>query len=106
MSYEYLLFDLAVLIGPLVLGFFGPTYFRGRSARAWLSVFLAAIPFIIWDALVAGEHWYFSAQYTLGVEFLGLPLEEWLFFGTWLAHTVAAPSPTTSGTTAMTEATI
>lgn len=80
MAFEYLLFDLLVLAGPLVLGFFGPTYFRGRSLRAWVAVFAAAIPFLIWDALVADRHWFFSSEYTLGPELFGLPIEEWLFF--------------------------
>jgi isorenieratene synthase len=80
MKSEYLLFDLLVLAAPFVLGFMGPTFFRGRSARAWLAVALAAIPFLIWDAMVAGRHWNFSEAHTLGPELFGLPVEEWLFF--------------------------
>lgn len=80
MSYEYLAFDLLVWIGPFVLGFFGPTFFRGRSMRAWLAVMAAALPFLVWDIAVAGEHWQFSEAYTLGPSLWGLPLEEWLFF--------------------------
>ncbi len=80
MAAEYLLFDLAVLAGPVALGFFGPTFFRGRSARAFIAALIAAIPFLIWDVAVADTHWFFSPERTLGWRPGGLPIEEWLFF--------------------------
>ena len=38
------------------------------------------IPYIIWDVLVTGSHWWFNKAYTLDFRLLGLPIEEWLFF--------------------------
>ena len=37
--------------------------------------------FVAWDAAFTAQGvWGFSDRYTLGVRFLGLPIEEWLFF--------------------------
>ena len=38
------------------------------------------VPFVIWDILVTGSHWWFNEAYTLDFRFLGLPIGEWLFF--------------------------
>ena len=80
MHAEYLLFDLLVLAGPLVLSLM-PRHGLRDVARslAWATV-LVAVPFVAWDAAVAGSHWWFDARYTLGIELFGLPIEEVLFF--------------------------
>ncbi|MBP9700369.1 lycopene cyclase domain-containing protein [Candidatus Woesebacteria bacterium] len=45
------------------------------------SIFIAALPFIGWDLLaVERGHWSFNPHYLSGISFLGLPLEEYLFF--------------------------
>ncbi len=38
------------------------------------------IPYIIWDSLVTGSHWWFNEEYTLNFSLAGLPIGEWLFF--------------------------
>ena len=53
-----------------------------RSPRRWLAavvpVFLA---FNLWDwAAIRRGHWTYSPRYTTGIELLGLPLEELVFF--------------------------
>lgn len=59
------------------------TEFRMKSGLRLFqpSIFLAAIPFIIWDIIaVERNHWSFNPKYLTGITFFGLPLEEYLFF--------------------------
>lgn len=80
MPFEYLAMD-AVIFGP---AFIYASARRRLSVRQWLGVFasiiLVATPFVAWDVAVTGHHWWFDARYVVGVELLGLPVEEWLFF--------------------------
>ena len=80
MKFEYLLFNLVVITGPIACQFnrqIKPiSYWRLRL----LSSAIVMIPYIIWDVLVTGSHWWFNAAYTLNFRLLGLPIEEWLFF--------------------------
>ncbi|MEM6294662.1 MAG: lycopene cyclase domain-containing protein [Myxococcota bacterium] len=80
MRAEYLLFDLLILAGPLALSLMPRHQFLAKARGIAIAVLLIAVPFIAWDAAVAGEHWWFDARYTLGVELFGLPIEEVLFF--------------------------
>lgn len=45
-----------------------------------MAIFLTLVPFITWDALVTGRHWWFNDTYLIGSRLFGLPLEECLFF--------------------------
>ena len=38
------------------------------------------VPYVIWDVLVTGSHWWFNEAYTLDFRVLGLPIGEWFFF--------------------------
>lgn len=80
MPSEYLLFDLLILAAPLLVGAWKPAWFYDRLGAALRSTLLMAIPFVAWDAAVAGRHWWFDERYTLGLELLGLPIEEIMFF--------------------------
>jgi len=55
---------------------------------------VAAIPFAYpWDIIAIRERiWYFERPYVLGIEWLGLPIEEWVFiiFVTLLFGSVTA----------------
>ena len=79
---EYLIFNIIVLSGPLLFGSMRRFYFINRWPIAFVSIVIAAIPFIIWDILVTGRHWMFNENFTLPWRFASLPLEEWLFFFT------------------------
>jgi lycopene cyclase domain-containing protein len=79
MRVEYLLFNIFVIAGPL-LAFLLPIRFRRPHTAIFFSVLLVALPFYVWDVLVTGMWWYFNSEYILGVRFLGVPLEEYLFF--------------------------
>ena len=80
MKFEYLLFNLTVVLGPVASQFSRQI----KSVSRWrlklrVSV-IVMIPYVIWDALVAGSHWQFNTVYTLDFRFFSLPIEEWLFF--------------------------
>lgn len=80
MKFEYLLFNLIVIAGPIACQFnrqIKPiSYWRLRL----LTNAIVMIPYIVWDVLVTGSHWWFNAAYTLDFRLLGLPIEEWFFF--------------------------
>jgi lycopene cyclase domain-containing protein len=80
MKYEYLLFNLVIILGPLALSFDRKVHFVDKWSKAFIAAGITLIPFIIWDALVTGRHWWFNKTFTLDFRLLGLPLEEWLFF--------------------------
>ena len=80
MRAEYLLFDLLILAGPLALSLMPRHRFLARARSLMLATLVVAVPFVAWDAAVAGSHWWFDPRYTLGVSLFGLPVEEVLFF--------------------------
>jgi lycopene cyclase domain-containing protein len=82
MKLEYLTFNIIVFTGPLLFGSFQRFYFLDRWRDTLISVFIIAVPFIIWDVLVTDKHWMFNPQYTLNYRIAHLPIEEWLFFFT------------------------
>ncbi|MDE0424169.1 MAG: lycopene cyclase domain-containing protein [Candidatus Poribacteria bacterium] len=80
MKFEYLLFNLAVVVGPVVSQFSRQIKSVSRWRLKLLVSVIVMIPYVIWDALVAGSHWQFNTAYTLDFRLFGLPIEEWLFF--------------------------
>jgi len=79
---EYLLLDLIILAGPVIMSFERQIHFVDKWRYAWAAIIIVAIPYLIWDSLVTGAHWWFNEKYTLDLRLAGLPLEEWLFFFT------------------------
>ena len=82
MHYEYFLFNLIVLLGPIAASFETRVHFVTKWRHALPAIALAALPYIVWDALVTGRHWNFNSAYILGISPFGLPIEEILFFFT------------------------
>lgn len=82
MKYEYLIFNIIVLSGPLFFGSLKQFYFLDKIKYALLSISISAIPFLLWDAAVTERHWFFANEYTFGFRVFGLPFEEILFFFT------------------------
>ncbi|MBN1541742.1 lycopene cyclase domain-containing protein [candidate division KSB1 bacterium] len=82
MAAEYVLFNLAVIAGPLALSFDRQVRYYRRWGMALLSAALVAPGYLFWDAAVTGKHWNFNPDYTLDLKLGGLPIGEWLFFFT------------------------
>jgi|WetSurMetagenome_2_1015567.scaffolds.fasta_scaffold85490_3 lycopene cyclase domain-containing protein len=81
MRTEYLIVLGAILLFPLVLSFIMPLKLYARWRAMVLSMGLVCIPYWTWDAIVTARgHWSFNPSYVLGITFLGMPVEEWLFF--------------------------
>jgi len=57
-------------------------HFVDKWRYAWPAMIIISIPYLIWDSLVTGAHWWFNEKYTLDFRLAGLPLEEWFFFFT------------------------
>lgn len=82
MKIEYLLFNIIVLAGPLIMSFEPNMRFIQHWRSVLIAIILPLIPFILWDSVVTGRHWHFNEVYTLDARILALPIEEWLFFMT------------------------
>ncbi len=80
MQTEYLIYNIIVAAGPVSLSFDRKVHFVSHWKNALPALAMSAIPFLLWDIVVSGRHWWFNEAYTLGLRFLGLPVEEWLFF--------------------------
>ena len=82
MKYEYLIFNIIVISGPLFFGSLKRFYFINNLTKAIPSIIIAAIPFIVWDISVTNRHWFFADKYTIGFRIFHLPIEEIMFFFT------------------------
>ncbi len=89
MKLEYLLFNTVIVIFPLISSIvisIQKTQEAKQKRKAlfffFISCFITAIPFIIWDVYVTDLHWYFNKKYITGLHIFNLPIEEILFFFT------------------------
>lgn len=80
MRTTYLIFNLIVIIGPLSLSFDRKVHFVDKWHNVFKAILMSLAVFVTWDSLVTERHWWFNDQYTLGINMLKLPIEEWLFF--------------------------
>jgi lycopene cyclase domain-containing protein len=80
MNFEYLIFNLVVLSGPVFFGSLKCCYIWNHWKQMLIAIVLPAIPFLLWDALVTGTHWNFNPKYVSGIKIINLPVEEILFF--------------------------
>lgn len=81
MIYEYLIFNIFVIFGPLLVFFSRrKSVVKPNLKSLSLSISLAATFFVIWDYLVVNYFWFFNSKYIIGFFIAGLPIEEILFF--------------------------
>ena len=80
MKFEYLLFNFVVIVGPVVSQFSHQIRLVSRWRSKLLVSGIVMIPYIVWDAIVTGSHWWFNETYTLNFRLFSLPIGEWLFF--------------------------
>jgi len=79
--YTYLLIDLGAFVIPFVFSFHKRLKFYKHFFSLFIACFIVAVPFIIWDVIFTEYGiWSFNSDYLIGLEFFGLPLEEYLFF--------------------------
>ena len=79
--YTYFVILAASLVGPLALSFDKKVGFYKNWKHVFLAMVLPALFYIIWDVyFTAIDVWQFNSTYIIGTKFLGLPIEEWLFF--------------------------
>jgi len=81
MKFVYLLLLVLTVAVPLAKSFDEKIQMRAKWRFIFPALFYTAVLFIIWDVWFAKiAVWSFSSKYTLGLDLLGLPIEEWMFF--------------------------
>lgn len=79
--YTYLLVNFLSIIICFIFSFNKKIQFYKYFGAFLKASILVAIPFIVWDVWFTHKNvWWFNANYTVGKDILGLPIEEWLFF--------------------------
>ncbi|HRQ85167.1 MAG TPA: lycopene cyclase domain-containing protein [Flavobacteriales bacterium] len=79
--WTYLWVDLGAFIIPFLFSFHPRLRFHREWGRAWPAILGMMLLFIPWDILATARGvWGFNDEHLIGVQLLGLPVEEWLFF--------------------------
>lgn len=80
MSLYFYLNIFSILI-PFLYSFEPRMRYIKRGKAVFSAIIITAIFFIIWDIIFTKMGvWSFNPRYHSGVDFFGLPIEEWLFF--------------------------
>lgn len=80
---EYLLLNILILAGPLILSFEHRIRYIKKIKPILISVLVVGGIYIIWDiAATARGDWAFNEKYLNGITIFNLPIEEILFFVT------------------------
>ena len=80
-NYLYLIINLSAISIPLALSFEGRVKYINRFFSIAPGLLITICFFILWDILFTKWGiWGFNKSYLIGIEFLALPIEEWLFF--------------------------
>lgn len=81
MKYLYLWLDLGSFLIPFLFSFHPKIQFYKKWPAFLLGWFVMMAVFIPWDIIfTVNGFWGFNPDYLTGIEFLHLPIEEWLFF--------------------------
>ncbi len=81
-KWYYIILDLSSFALPFLFSFEKRWMHFIRFWKPYfLSIIFVGLFFLVWDVYFAySKVWWFNDQYLIGVHFLKLPLEEWLFF--------------------------
>lgn len=78
---DYLTVIVLTFLGPFALSFDSRVHYYRKWRPLAASIMVIAPIYIIWDAVATDRgDWWFSEDHTSGIEVLGLPLAEVLFF--------------------------
>lgn len=81
MKYTYFIINLLTIFFPVVLSFDKRVAFAKSWRFIWPGMAATGLLFLFWDVLFTIHGvWSFNDRYIIGVKFMGLPLEEILFF--------------------------
>ncbi|MFY0624672.1 MAG: lycopene cyclase domain-containing protein [Reichenbachiella sp.] len=77
----YLLLNIGSIALPLLFSFHPKIQFHKEWKHLFPALIFTAIPFLIWDIwFTHAGFWGFNSAYLVGLDIIGLPLEEWMFF--------------------------
>jgi len=80
-NWLYLLLHVFAVIPVFALSFDRRVHYHTSWKQLFPSIAIVAAIFIIWDVIFTAMNvWDFNESYFLGIRFLHLPIEEWLFF--------------------------
>ncbi len=80
-KYTYLLVNFCSIVVCFGFSFHPRVRFNEHFIAFIKAAILVAVPFVLWDAYFTKiSVWWFNYRYLSGWSFLGLPVEEWLFF--------------------------
>lgn len=81
-NYLYLILNLGSISIPLLYSVLEKKiHFIKYAKIVFISIFLVAVPFIIWDAVFTNFGvWGFNENYHLPFKVFKMPIEEWMFF--------------------------
>ncbi len=80
-NFTYLILLIGSISVPLLLSFDKKVQYFKSLKYILPAIFITATIFWIWDiGFTKAKVWSFNQEFTLGINLMGMPLEEWLFF--------------------------
>ena len=80
-NFTYLILLLGSISVPLSLSFDKKVQYFKNLKYIFPAIFIMAVIFWVWDVRFAKANiWSFNPDFTLGINMIGMPVEEWLFF--------------------------